>query len=239
MDAEIHSVESLAALDGEGLRYAVFFRGCPLRCAFCHNPDTWAVGGDGVKTGAEDLCRKISRYKPYFGEKGGVTFSGGEPLLSAEFICKAGELLREMGIGYALDTSGAVPLTDAVKEAIAGADLVILDVKFPDAARYRQYTGGDFDRFLRFAAYLSDTGTRVWYRTVIVPEINDSEAAIDGYISLISRWRKPEKYELLAFHTMGFYKYDRLGLENPLKNTPPLDGDRLKTLQGYLDGKMK
>ena len=236
MKADLHSFESLAALDGEGVRYAVFFTGCPLRCVCCHNPDTWHPSGREYESG--ELARKLRRYRPYFRNGGGVTFSGGEPLLHAAYINEVAALLRDDGIGYALDTSGALPLTDAVRQAVDGADLVLLDVKYPNAKQYAAYTKGDFDTFCRFADYLSETRKRVWYRTVIIPGVNDSESALDGYLSLLARWNRPEKYELLAFHTMGFYKYEKLGIRNPLCDTPPLDGARLRELQAYLDRRL-
>lgn len=233
MKADIHSFESLAALDGDGIRYAVFFTGCPLRCVCCHNPDTWHVSGRKIESKA--LYEKLRRYKPYFKNGGGVTFSGGEPLLNAEYINEVNEYLKADGINYVLDTSGAVPLTDDVKTAIDGASLIILDIKFPNREMYEKYAHGDFNRFLSFAQYLSDTRKRVWYRTVIIPVVNDSMDMIKQYAELVSRWEKPEKYELLAFHTMGFYKYDSLGIENPLKGIPPMDKGKLAELQAKLD----
>ena len=237
MKADIHSFESLAALDGEGIRYAVFFTGCPLRCVCCHNPDTWFKSGRELDS--EALYNKLKRYKPYFKNGGGVTFSGGEPLLHAAYINEVGALLKADGIGYAVDTSGAVKMTDDVKTAVDNADMVILDVKYPDEDMYERYARGDFKLFCEFAQYLSETNKRVWYRTVIIPDINDSEDMMDAYAKLISRWKQPERYELLAFHTMGFYKYEELGIENPLYDTMPMDRDRLKELQMYLDGLIK
>lgn len=234
MTADIHSFESLAAVDGDGIRFAVFFTGCPLRCVCCHNPDTWAASGRKMESRA--LCEKIKRFKTYFSGGGGVTFSGGEPLLNAKYINELGGMLKEGGINYALDTSGAVVPGDDVKTAVNNAELVILDVKYPDADMYSRYTGGDFGVFLRFADYVSRAGVRVWYRTVIIPGINDGEDMPERYTRLVSRWRKPEKYELLPFHTMGFAKYAELGLRNPLENTKPLEENRLEELQARLDG---
>ncbi len=234
MKADIHSFESLAALDGAGLRYAVFFTGCPLRCVCCHNPDTWFHSGKEYTS--EELSHRLLRYKPYFKNGGGVTFSGGEPLLNAEYINETAAFLKAGGIQYALDTSGAVTLTDAVKKAVGNADMILLDVKYPDAVMYEKYTGGDFHTFLKFAEYVSETKKRVWYRTVIIPGINDNKSAVNKYLDLIIRWNKPEKYELLAFHTMGFYKYERMNIENPLIDTPPLENVRLHELQEYLNG---
>lgn len=233
MKADIHSFESLAALDGDGLRYAVFFTGCPLRCICCHNPDTWHLSGREIES--RQLYEKIRRYKPYFRNGGGVTFSGGEPLLHAAYINEVNEFLKTDGINYAIDTSGSADLTDSVKTAIDGASLIILDIKYPDRETYEKYTHGDFGRFCRFAEYLSDTKKRVWFRTVIIPGINDSEKMIERYAEFISKWERPEKYELLAFHTMGFYKYEEEGLENPLKDTEPMDKKRLSELQKKLN----
>lgn len=230
--ADIHSFESLAALDGEGLRYGVFFTGCPLRCAYCHNPDTWFKSGRDFTP--EQLFNKIKRYKPYFKNGGGVTFSGGEPLLHAAFINETAELLKQQGIGYCLDTSGSVALTDAVKKCIDGADMVILDVKFYDEDSYKRYTGGVFENFIHIGKYCSDTGKRLWLRTVVVPGINDSEEEIRKYAEF-ARQFSYEKYELLAFHTMGFFKYENLKIDNPLKETKALSKERLQELQKIVD----
>lgn len=232
--ADIHSFESMAALDGDGIRYAVFLTGCPLRCAYCHNPDTWHKSGRDWT--AQELVNKIKRYKPYFKNGGGVTFSGGEPLLSADFIIEAGELLKSQGINYAVDTSGSVALTDNVKKTLDGADLVILDLKFYDSQNYKKYTGGVFENFVSIGKYCTEKGIRLWLRTVVVPGINDSEEEIEKYVEFAKQFSY-EKYELLGFHTMGFFKYENLGIENPLKGTPALDKDKLKKLQTIIDNK--
>lgn len=235
--ANIHSFESLAAVDGEGIRFDVFFSGCPLRCAYCHNPDTWHHKGE-IEMSVQELFNKVKRYKPYFKNGGGVTFSGGEPLLNAKFINEIAPLLKSENIGYCLDTSGSVELTDEVKTSIENADMVILDVKFYNAEDYKKYTGGEFERFIKIGEYASEKNIRLWLRTVVVPDINDTEAAMDEYAELSKRF-KFEKYELLAFHTMGFFKYDELKIENPLKNTKALDKSRLHELQEYLDKKIE
>ncbi len=233
--ANIHSFESLAAVDGEGLRYDIFFTGCPLRCAYCHNPDTWHNGEYDMSP--EEVFDKVIRYKPYFKNGGGVTFSGGEPLLNADFINALSPMLRKSGIGYCLDTSGAVPLTDSVKTAIDHADMVILDVKFYDEDSYKKYTKGDFDRFVAVGRYATEKNKRMWLRTVIVPGINDKKEDMDKYADFVKQFRF-EKYELLGFHTMGFFKYDELGIENSLKDTPALDKEKLNELQMYLNEKL-
>jgi pyruvate formate lyase activating enzyme len=234
--ANIHSFESLAAVDGEGLRYDIFFTGCPLRCAYCHNPDTWNKGS--IDMTASELFKKIIRYKPYFKKGGGVTFSGGEPLLNADFINEIQPLLKEENIGYCLDTSGSVDLTDSVKTAISNADMIILDIKFYNPQDYEKYTKGDFSKFIEIGKYCSQLGKRLWLRTVVVPNINDTEEDMDKYADFVKQF-KFEKYELLGFHTMGFFKYDNLKIENPLKDTKALDKSRLIELQTYLNNKIK
>lgn len=231
--ANIHSFESLAAVDGEGLRFDVFFSGCPLRCAYCHNPDTWHHKGE-IEMSADELFKKIRRYKPYFKNGGGVTFSGGEPLLNAEFINEISPLLKSENIGYCLDTSGSVELTDEVKTAIDNADMVILDIKFYNEESYKKYTKGDFEKFIAVGKYVSQKGIRLWLRTVVIPGINDTEEDMKKYYEFTKQF-KFEKYELLAFHTMGFFKYDELGINNPLKNYKALDKPRLNELQNYLN----
>lgn len=230
--AEIHSFESMAALDGDGIRYAVFFTGCPLRCVYCHNPDTWY--STGKEWTVQELADKIKRYKPYFKNGGGVTFSGGEPLLHSDFINEINPLLKEQGIGYCIDTSGSVGLNESVKTALLGAQLVILDIKFYNAESYKKYTGGDFEKFISVGKFCTENDIRMWLRTVIVPGINDCEKDIEQY-ACFSRQFKFEKYELLAFHTMGFFKYEKMKIENPMAGVPDLKKERLAQLQSHLD----
>ena len=233
---KVHSFESLAARDGEGLRYGIFLSGCPLRCSYCHNPDTWDKN-NGTDYTPEALLRKIQRYTSYFAAgNGGVTFSGGEPLLQAGEIAVLGRLLKEAGIGYAIDTSGCVELTDAVKEAVSLADLVICDLKFYDEKSFAEHCKGDLKKVFAFLDYLRSIGKRLWLRTVIVPGLNDKEEDIRGYAAAASPYRDIiERYELLPFHTMGFFKYENLGIENPLKDVVAMERDRLTGLQQLLD----
>lgn len=231
----VHSIESLAALDGMGLRCAVFLSGCPLRCVFCHNPDTWDPRA-GKEYTPEELFIKIKRYKPYFRNGGGVTFSGGEPLMQAGEIVKLGRLLEADNIGYTLDTSGCLPLSGDVRKAILGAEHVICDLKFPDILTMKRFTGGEFSLVLDFLDFLAASKKRTWVRTVIVPGINDREEILDQYINILRPYGQAiEKYQLLAFHTMGFFKYRKLGIYNPLERTPPLSPERLDILQKYAE----
>ena len=237
MKGYLHSFESLAAVDGMGLRCAVFLAGCPLRCAYCHNPDTWTVAS-GTEIDAETLFRKIKRYKPYFKDIGGVTFSGGEPLLQAAFIREMIPLLASEDIPYAIDTSGAVALTDDVRFVLDHAQTILLDLKFWDSESYLRYTGHDWDNTIAILSYLNQTGKSTWIRTVTVPGINDSEEILKRYCQILKDYTCIEKYELLGFHTMGFFKYRELGVENPLVDTPPLENDKKSALQAFVDQRL-
>ncbi len=227
---QVHSFESLAAVDGEGVRFAVFLSGCPLQCLYCHNPDARRFGGTPYRE--EDVAKKIARYAPYFGEKGGATFTGGEPLLQAGGILRVASLLP--AVPYVLDTSGVVPLSGDVKEALLKAQLIICDVKAPGAASFRRIAGEGFDNLKATLAFLREHGKRVWLRTVIVPGLNDTAEDICRLAAFAKPYRF-EKYELLAFHTLGFFKYEQLGEKNPLSSTPPLSGEKLAKLQEKLD----
>lgn len=233
MRGYIHSFESLATLDGEGVRYGVFLQGCPLRCAFCHNPDTWVNGG--VPYEPNVLVEKIARYKPYFGNNGGVTFSGGEPLLQAEFLTECIPLLRNKGINYIVDTSGAVELTENVKNVLENSRMVILDLKFPDDESYLKYTGKDMSQTLDVLRFLNEIHKTVWLRTVIIPGINDTEDVLEKYFVHMKGMKCIKKYELLAFHTMGFYKYEKMGINNPFADKNALELSVKANLQKFVD----
>lgn len=233
MNGYIHSYESLAAVDGEGLRYAVFMSGCPLRCIYCHNPDTWHLSGKEVTP--EELSNKVQRYKTYFGKDGGVTFSGGEPLLQAKFIKETIPLFEEKNIGYIIDTSGYIELNYDVKEVLKHSQTVLLDLKFWDNESYYKYAKGNISNVIDTLSYLESIGKKTVIRTVIVPGINDSYEILDKYINIVSKYSCIVKYELLAFHTMGFFKYDNLGIENKLKEIPALKKDKLYELQDYVN----
>lgn len=187
---------------------------------------------------AKEVADKIARFKPYFKNGGGATFSGGEPLLHADFICDTAKELNAHGIGYTLDTSGTVELNDAVKSAINGADSVILDLKFYNEQMYKKYCGNGFDKMLKTAHYCNSIDKPLWLRTVIIPGINDTFEDIRQYAA-VAKELKPVCYELLAFHTMGFFKYEKLEIDNPLKNTKALDKCKLDELQQQMDELMK
>lgn len=237
MKGFVHSIESLAGVDGRGLRCAVFLAGCPLRCAYCHNPDTWEKGG--TVYASEELVRKICRFKPYFSPYGGATFSGGEPLLQAEFLLECADLLEKEKVSFILDTSGAVALTPAVCALVEKSESVLLDLKFWDDASYRKYTGCSNRNTMAFLDHLNAIGKHTVIRTVLLPGINDSKEAMDRYLSLLSGLSCVKQYELLPFHTLGFHKYEALGIENPLKEIGPCPKETKEALQEYVDQKRK
>lgn len=185
--------------------------------------------------GAEELTRKLVRYKPYFGESGGVTFSGGEPLLQSEFLEEMLPLLKKEGIGYIVDTSGGVALTDAVKTVLQGAQSVLLDLKFWDDESYRRYTGQSIEHPLATLRYLNEIGKKTRIRIVVIPEINDREEILERYLAHLRGMTCVSGVELLAFHTMGFFKYEGLGISNPLAATPALEQDVKDRLQKFVN----
>lgn len=232
----IHSFESLAARDGDGLRYAVFLAGCPLRCIYCHNPDTWTSRA-GKEYTNEQILKKILRCKPYMkAGNGGVTFSGGEPLLQADALYDLIVQLRKNDIGSCIDTSGNVPLTDAVKKVLLAAESVLLDLKFATEKDYKSYTSGSLQKTLDMLTFLTQHNVPTRIRTVIVPDCNDKKESIAEYANILRPFKdKITAWELLGFHTLGFVKYDALQLYNPLQEKTALPREKLMQLQEYAD----
>ncbi|NTV89942.1 MAG: pyruvate formate lyase-activating protein [Clostridiales bacterium] len=239
----VHSIETLGGVDGPGLRMIVFLQGCALRCDYCHNPDTWDMGGGKLMTSGE-LFRKALRYRSYFGKNGGVTLSGGEPLLQPEFAAELFGKLRAAGISTALDTAG-VAVTEKVRELLALTDIVLLDIKATDEESFRQLTGGSLKTAMEFLKAASDAGCRLWIRHVVVPGLNDTDEDVQRLITLIDTAEADkkcgnagivaERVELLPYHSLGKGKYERLGLKYKLEGVPELEADKLKMLQGCCD----
>ena len=206
----IHSIQSLGAIDGPGLRFVVFMQGCNLRCGCCHNPDTWDMQGGTEITPSELLARAI-RYRNYFGENGGVTVSGGEPLLQAEFVTEFFELCHINGINTCLDTSGDI-LSSKVKKLLAVTDRVLLDIKYPTDELYLKYVGCSIDAPLLFLSYLNSQKIPVTLRQVIIPTLNDNETNIDFLNSIIKENGCIDKAELLPFKKLCDMKYQKMGI---------------------------
>ncbi len=215
----IHSLESFGTVDGPGIRFVVFLQGCPLRCQFCHNPDTWEVH-KGTEYEPAQLVDEIIKYKSYMKfSDGGVTFTGGEPLLQAEFILEVCKLLRPHQISVAIDTSGFI-WNDYVKEVLDYTDIVLLDIKNYDKRVYEKVTGVALSPTLKFLDHLRERDIKTWIRYVLVPGLTDNLEAVRGLSNHLDQYPNVEKIDLLGFHKMGEFKWKELGLKYELTDTP-------------------
>ena len=229
MKGRIHSIETFGAVDGPGIRTVFFMQGCPARCLYCHNPDSWEVNrGEDIEI--DEIVHWAVRGMPYYGKKGGVTFSGGEPLMQGEFLVEAMEALHDKGINCAIDTSGTY-IDCYSEEAIANCDLVLLDIKHPDPERFKIITGREQSTLFEIIDLITGYDKHVWIRNVVVPDINDTEEDIEALNAFISRIKHIDKVELLGYHTMAVDKYGKLGITYRLKGVPPMDGERLNHLR--------
>ncbi len=231
----IDSFETFSTLDGPGIRTVVFLNGCKLRCLFCHNPEMWNLKEKNFTP--EEVVQKILRNKPYFKNGGGVTFSGGEPLLQIDFLIETCKLLKRENIHIALDTAG-VGLGD-YDEILSLVDLVIFDIKSLDDINYMKMTGNKISESLKFLECCQKNNKKMWIRQVIVPGINDSEAYIDSLAHFIKKLKNIEKIELLPFHTMAYEKYKKLNLDNPLKDKVNMDKEKCNKLEKILLSKIE
>lgn len=226
LQGKIHSLESFGTVDGPGIRFVVFMQGCPLRCLYCHNPDTWETAGSPkYSMTARELTEEVLRYKSFIA-KGGVTVTGGEPLLQPAFVKEFFRLCRVEGIHTALDTSGCVYSTKTL-EVLEYTDLVLLDIKSIDASLHRTLTGAEPANTLKFLDYLEEKKIPTWIRHVIVPGITDDDSRLDSLARFLTHYTCIEKVELLPYHIMGIYKYEELGIPYPLKEVVPLSDERL------------
>jgi pyruvate formate lyase activating enzyme len=221
MTVRIHSFESFGTVDGPGIRFVVFLQGCPLRCQYCHNPDTWGAGG--TEYSVEEVVNRVVRYRNYFGETGGVTVTGGEPLLQIDFVTELFTALKAKGINTCVDTSGITfradnqAVVEKHKKLLEVADLFLLDIKHIDDEACKKLTGQSNQNTLAFAKFLSDNGKRMWIRQVLVPGITDDEGSLRRVRQFIDGLQTVEKVEVLPYHTLGLAKYEKLGIEYPLK----------------------
>lgn len=232
----IHSFESMGLVDGPGIRNVVFMQGCGLRCAFCHNPDTWLLNG-GTEVDSSELIKKIIRFKPYFKDNGGVTFSGGEPLLQPEFLIEMLKLCKENDINTAIDTAGYG--FGRYEEILKYTDLVLLDIKHVNNEGFKNLTGKDKRGFDEFLEAVQKAGTKLWIRHVVVPGLTDSKEHIKKMAEIIKGIKNVEKIELLPYHTLGVQKYELLGIPYRLEDTNEMDRDELNKLQDLLISEIK
>jgi len=242
----LHSYETLGTLDGPGLRLVVFLQGCPLRCLFCHNPDTWDMTAGRTVT-VEAIVTKARRMRPYFGSTGGVTLSGGEPLAQPHFTLALLLALKKEGIHTVLDTSGTAVFSASERahdddrrvltEILAATDLVLLDIKSSSAAGFQALTGCSMDGLEQFLELANERQQTIWIRQVIVPGLNDTAEDIAALGSFLQRYPNLQiaKVELLPYHTLGLRKYEQLGLAYPLAGVTALPADKLAKLQQVVD----
>ena len=210
MEGRIHSFESLGAVDGPGVRFVIFMQGCSLKCKYCQNRDTWDLHG-GTTYSVEELIEKILRYKNYIMPNGGVTISGGEPLLQAKFLIELFTELKKYNIHTCIDTSGSFDLTSDIKKLIDLTDLFLLDIKCINDEKAKELTGVSNKKELAFAEYLSSIGKPMWIRQVLVPGITDDEQDLLALKDFISTLKTVEKVEILPYHDLGKFKWDKLG----------------------------
>lgn len=224
--AIVSKIESFSTVDGPGIRTTIFFSKCNLRCKFCHNPETWKK--NGIEYTVDELFNKIIRNKPYYGKNGGVTFSGGEPLLQSKFLIKLIEKLKKEKIHIALDTAG---ISNNYKDVIQNVDLILLDIKNITKEGYLNITQTDqFDKFNEFIKDLNKTNKKVWIRQVIIPNENDNEKYIENLSKYLKKIKNIEKIEFLPFHTLGYKKYIDNNIDNPYKNKKAMDKKKCNEL---------
>lgn len=236
--ARLHSIETFGAVDGPGIRTIFFLQGCPARCLYCHNPDTWKPSG-GQEITLQEMLHTASRSKPYYGKEGGVTFSGGEPLMQGEFVLDAIRLLRKNGIGTVIDTS-ATFIDEYTEDIIAECDMLLLDIKHSDPKEFSRISGCSQKKLMEVIRMANEHNTPAWIRQVIVPGINDTEDNVRALARFINdKVDNVYKVELLGYHTMALDKYEKLGMKYKLDGVKPMDKKALnkltKALNRYLE----
>mgnify|MGYP001138248124 FL=1 len=231
---KIHSIETFGTVDGPGIRYVIFLQGCHLRCKYCHNRDTWDTT-IGTPKKVSELVQDIQKYNDYIKfSKGGVTVTGGEPLLQPKFLIALFTELKKLGYHTALDTSGMFPLTPEVKQVLSLTDLVLLDIKHIDDEKCKDLVGFSNKLELEFANYLSENGIKMWIRQVIIPGITDDENDLIRLKEFLQTLKTVEKIELNPYHTLGVYKWEDLGLEYPLKGVRQANTEDIESAKRIL-----
>ena len=238
MEGYIHSTESFGSVDGPGVRFVIFTAGCPMRCQFCHNPDTWNMK-TGTLTSTDDLIKKALRYRSYWGDEGGITVSGGEPLLQIDFLTELFKKAKENGIHTTLDTSGnpftrEEPFFSKFNELMQYTDLIQLDIKHNDEKEHIRLTGHTNKNILDLATYLSDMKKPVWIRHVLVPKRSYKDEYLDRLHEFILTLHNVERVEVLPYHTLGAYKWKELGMEYPLEGIDPPTAERVENARKRL-----
>ena len=234
----IHSLESFGSVDGPGVRFVVFLQGCRMRCKFCHNPESWSID-KGEPWTAEALFQRAYRYRNYWGKDGGITVCGGEPLLQVDFLIEFFQLAKEKNVHTVIDTAGnpfttEEPWISKFAELMKLTDLFLLDIKEIDSARHKSLTGHGNENILEMARYLSDHGKDMWIRHVLVPNLTDDEEGLKELDRFISTLKTVKRVEILPYHTMGVFKYDKLGIKYPLEGVPTPTEEEVKRAEKLL-----
>ena len=232
--AKVHSVESFGTVDGPGIRFVIFLQGCSLRCKYCHNRDTWDINGGEYKS-VDEIIEKIKNYKNYIiPSGGGVTVTGGEPLLQVKFLIELFKRLKEENIHTCIDTSGMFGITDDIKKVLELTDLVLLDIKHIDDEKCKDLVGSSNKKELEFARYLSDNGIKMWIRQVLVPGYTDDEADLIKLGEFIRSLKTVEKVQVLPYHSMGKYKWEKLGKKYELEGVREATQEDIKRAENLI-----
>lgn len=234
----IHSIESFGSVDGPGVRFIVFLKGCHMRCQFCHNPDTWEMK-DGELKSADELLAQALRYKTYWKKGGGITVSGGEPLLQIDFLIEFFTKAKAKGVHTTLDTSGnpftrKEPFFSKFNELMKVTDLVMLDIKQIDNAKHKELTGWSNDNILDMAQYLSEINKPTWIRHVLVPGGSDNDEQLIELDKFIKTLNNVDRVEVLPYHSLGTFKWEELGIDYPLKDVVPPTKERIENANNLL-----
>lgn len=238
MIGHIHSTESFGAADGPGVRFIVFMQGCRMRCRYCHNPDTWKMdGGDEIT--ADEILKRALRFKPYWGKDGGITISGGEPLLQIDFVIELFKKAKELGINTCIDTAGnpftkEEPFFSKFEELMKYTDLLLLDLKEINPTRHKDLTGFDNSNIIEMAKYLSEINKPVWIRHVLVPEHSDFDEDLDALGDFIDTLSNVDRVEILPYHTLGKFKWENLGIPYTLESISPPSAERIENAKNRI-----
>lgn len=229
MTGKVHSIQTMGTLDGPGVRFVLFMQGCNLRCKCCHNPDTWSASG-GTEYSPCDIIKKVVRYREYFGAEGGITLSGGEPILQANFAYELFKLCHKENINTCLDTSGSI-FNDDIEKLLSVTDRVLLDIKYTNDTMYKENVGCSIEPVLKFLLHLDEHNIPTTLRQVIIPGLNDDEANILKLKEYASFHKCVDKIELLPFKKICQTKYDNMKLEFPFSNINEPDADTMQRLK--------
>lgn len=234
---KIHSLETFGTVDGPGVRFVVFFQGCPMRCQYCHNPDTWKIE-DGEEMSADEIIDRFERNRSFY-QTGGITATGGEPMLQFDFLTELFTKAKEKGIHTCLDTSGIMFPKKQIEQLMSVTDLVMLDIKHINDEEHQKLTGQSNSSILAFAKYLDSIGKPVWIRHVVVPGITFEEKELTELGRFLKTLHNVEKLEVLPYHSMGKVKYDNLGMDYVLKDTPQLTKAEAKEAENIIRAAME